>query len=120
MTLPASRLSRSASSLYVALVTRSKPVEALGQPALERPAGRAARADRFRSSSARRLGCSYFLRGLRAAWLRRHALVQQWFVSWAERQCKFSKFRRTRLEPVTTGSTPPFRRQKLLKVSSLI
>src|SRR5271170_6423990 len=122
MTLPASRLSRSASSLYVALVTRSKPVEALGQPALERPAGRsacAARADRFRSSSARRLGCSYFLRGLRAAWLRRHALVQQWFVSWAERQCKFSKFRRTRLEPVTTESTPRFRRQKLLRASSL-
>src|SRR5271154_7358913 len=116
------QISRSASSLCVALVTRSKPVEALGQPALERPAGRsacAARADRFRSSSARRLGCSYFLRGLRAAWLRKHALVQQWFVSWAERQCKFSKFRRTRLEPVTTESTPRFRRQKLLKASSL-
>src|SRR5271155_800542 len=116
------QISRSASSLCVALLTKSKPVEALGQPALERSAARsacAARVDRFRSSSARRPDCFYFLRGLRAAWLRRHALVRQWFARWAERQCNFSKFRRSRLEPATTESTPRFRRQKLLKASSL-
>ena len=73
------QISRSASSLCFALVTKSKPVEALGRPAPERPAARsacAARVDRFRSSSARRPGYSYFLRGLRAAWLRRHALIR--------------------------------------------
>ncbi len=116
------QISRSASSLCVALVTKSKPVEALGQPALERLAARfacAARVDRFRSSSVRRPGCSYFLHGLLAVQPPRPALIEQTFGRWAERQRNSSKFRRSRLKPATTESTPRFRRQKLLKVSSL-
>jgi hypothetical protein len=116
------QVSRSASSLCVALVTKSKPVEALGQPALERPAARsacAARVDRFRSSSARRPGCSYFLHGLLAAQPPRPALIEQRSGRWAERQRNSSKLRRSRLEPATTESTPRFRRQKLMKVSSM-